>query len=238
MTARLALLTTDTTHHRYLAKRVAESGRLVLTVVETETLSAPFETHHPFEDDRDAYERDVLLRGREEAFSESSPVLEVRSVNDHRVLQTVRESCAELVVAFGTGRIGSAMLEAVELPLLNLHGGNPEEFRGLDTHLWTVYHNDFDNLVTTLHTVDAQLDTGDIVASASIGLPPAVGLYQLRALNTRVCVDLVMDAARALTQDGCVPRRPQERRGRYYSLMPAVLKEVCVRNFDRHVARL
>jgi methionyl-tRNA formyltransferase len=213
---RIAALTTDTAHHRYWAFRLAEAGLLGTVVLETRRAVAPFETHHPFEDERDEYERAALAAP---AWRELAPVAEVESVDDARF-------DGDLAISFGTGLIGPQLVSAWAGRLLNLHGGDPEDYRGLDTHLWAVYHGDFAGLVTTLHEVDVGLDTGAIVGRAPISLPAE--LHELRAANTEVCIELSLQAARERP-----PATPQRRRGRYYSFMPSVLKDTCVRRWSR-----
>ena len=46
---------------------------------------------------------------------------------------------------------------------INLHGGDPEKYRGLDSHLWSIYHEDWASLVSTLHVVSKDLDAGDSI---------------------------------------------------------------------------
>ena len=101
-----------------------------------------------------------------------------------------------------------------------------------------LYHNDFDDLVTTLHHVDADLDTGDIVFQSKLKVEAGTRLHQLRAINTKVCVNLFLVALSAFQSIGWLPSREQVSRGRYYSYMPTVLKEECVRNFNRRFAEL
>jgi hypothetical protein len=216
---RIAALTTDTTHHRYWAWRLAEAGLLGAVVLERRRVVAPFATHHAFEDERDAFEHETLVVGIP-GWGDLAPVLEVDAADD-----AAGRIDADLIVSFGTGRIGPAAVAAWAGRLLNLHGGDPEEYRGLDTHLWAVYHGDFDAIVTALHEVDDDLDTGAILARAPVPLP--ADLYALRAANTMVCVELTLAAARKRP-----PAIPQRRRGRYYSFMPAVLKDVCVRRWS------
>jgi folate-dependent phosphoribosylglycinamide formyltransferase PurN len=239
MSLRTAVLTTDTTHHRYFLGRLADASDLELIVLETEAVRAPFDTEHPFEEERDRFERETLLDGDgDRPISDLGKTVESGSVNDPEVREALRESGAELVVVFGTGVIQDDLIEGIDAPLLNLHGGNPEEYRGLDTHLWAIYHRDFDNLVTTLHVVDAGLDTGPIVGYAGIELTPGMRLPELRAANTEACVQLTAEAVETLAAGESLPAREQRGRGRYYSFMPAVLKEGCVRKFDEHVAGL
>ncbi len=120
---------------------------------------------------------------------------------------------------------------------MNLHGGDPEEYRGLDTHLWAIYHNDFGGPVTTLHTVAAVLDAGDICLQDVVAVKPIMPLHQLRAANTDTCIRLARSALASFADLGTLPARKQIRRGRYYSFMPSPLKEVCRRNFrDTRIA--
>jgi methionyl-tRNA formyltransferase len=232
---RVALLTTDMPHHVYFAWKLAEHFPLASIVVETRVLHAPFETFHPFEVDRDEYERDVLLAGAPGGLDQFAAVLQVENVND--AAAHIRELEPDVTLVFGTGRLSPDTI-AVAPVCLNLHGGSPEEYRGLDTHLWAVYHRDFGALVTALHHVDLELDTGDLVGVRAVPLRRGMPLYELRSENTKVCVDLSAAALEQIDSAGPVSRRPQQRRGRYYSFMPVALKDVCVRQFERHTATL
>ena len=130
------------------------------------------------------------------------------------------------------------LIREASVACLNLHGGNPERYRGLDTHLWAIYHNDFHDLVTTIHHVDADLDTGDIVLQSELRFEPNTQLHQMRAINTKVCINLSLVSLSTFQSIGCLPSRRQVRFGRYYSFMPAVLKEDCVRKFGRYIRNL
>jgi methionyl-tRNA formyltransferase len=210
---RIVALTTDTRHHAYWALKLAEAGVLGGVVLERRRTRAPFATHHPFEDAQAAFEAEALAAP---AWADLAPVEEVEVVDEATLT-------GDLAVSFGTGRIGRAMIERWDGRLLNLHGGDPERYRGLDSHLWAIYHGDFAGIVTTIHAVEPQLDTGAIVAREPVPLPDE--LHALRAANTRVCVDLTLRALDA------PPAVPQRTKGRYYSFMPAVLKDTCLRRW-------
>jgi methionyl-tRNA formyltransferase len=232
---RVALLTTDTPHHAYFAWKLVERFPLVSIVVETREPHAPFETFHPFEVDRDEYERDVLLADAPGGLDQFAAILEVENVND--AAAHIRELEPDVTLVFGTGRLSRETIMAAPT-CLNLHGGNPEEYRGLDTHLWAIYHRDFGALVTALHHVDLELDTGDLADVRAIPLRRGMPLHELRSENTKVCVGLSVAALEQIDSAPTVSRRPQQRRGRYYSFMPSVLKDVCVRQFERYTAAL
>lgn len=235
---RLALLTTDTSHHLYFARKVAEHFPWATLFLETRSPRWAFETSHPFERRRDEYEQEVLLAGSDVTYSDLAPTRVFESFNDPAACEALRSFAPEVVVVFGSGKLHPPIISVPTVAMLNLHGGNPEHYRGLDTHLWAIYHGDFENLVTTLHHVDSELDTGALVAQGQLPVTPGMELHQLRAANTQVCVDLSLTALGALSHYGQVPSRRQVSRGRYYSAMPAVLKDVCIRKFGAYTATL
>ena len=235
---RIVLLTTDTTHHTYFAWKLNEAFPLQSIFLETKGITPRFDTFHPFESLRDVYEREVLLKDFDGTISDVTDTRNFESMNDEKCVFALQALEPDVVIVFGTGKLYMPMISVSSVACLNLHGGNPERYRGLDTHLWAIYHNDFHDLVTTIHHVDADLDTGDIVLQSELRFEPNTQLHQMRAINTRVCVDLLLVALYSLQSIGWLPSRKQVGRGRYYSFMPAVLKEDCVRKFDRYISEL
>jgi methionyl-tRNA formyltransferase len=111
----------------------------------------------------------------------------------------------DVIIVFGTGKINSSLIQIPRLGCLNLHGGDPERYRGLDTHLWAIYHQEFDQLITTLHYIDETLDTGDVVFKATLPISRGLQLHQLRAVNTQVCVKLSLLALMGLHKNEWLP---------------------------------
>jgi methionyl-tRNA formyltransferase len=235
---RLAILTTDTVHHAWFVQRLSGEADALLVLSEHKRLAPPFDTAHPFEAERDAHERALWFGGGAGRLTEVCDVRDCHDVNDAAVLDALAGFRPDLAVVFGTGRLRPPLIAALPGRLINLHGGDPEDYRGLDTHLWAVWHGDFAGLVTTLHHVDAELDTGAIIGQTAVPLARDMALHQLRAANTRACAELTIAALAAFRRLGHVPARPQRRKGRYYSFMPGGIKELCVRKFAAHTARL
>lgn len=233
---RIALLTTETDHHAWFAHRLADRHELVGALLETRVAEAPFPTHHPFEDLRAAFEREALAAPG--GVAAACAVTEVETVNAPDGLAALAALRPDIVVVYGTGILGEAVIAVPEVACLNLHGGDPERYRGLDSHLWSLYHDDPAGLVGCIHHVDRGIDTGDIVATAAIGVGPGTGAHELRALTARTCLRLTSQAIEAATEEGRVPGRPHSRRGRYYSFMPAELKGRALTALARHVGTL
>jgi methionyl-tRNA formyltransferase len=231
---KVVLLTTDTIHHRFFASQVNRFFPISSVLLERRPLRAPFETFHPFEDKRDTYERNILLRtGLALSFKDWPHVVFVPTINHFESLNLLKIIKPDVLLVFGTGKLNRSVIQIPNTIFLNLHGGNPEAYRGLDSHLWAIYHKEFRELITTLHVVDENLDTGDIVGQAPIVLTSGSKIYQLRLLNTQVCVELTLSALRTLANKNGLSKRKQRSKGRYYSFMPSVLKELCVRNFEQ-----
>ena len=229
---RVAVLTTDTPHHTFFVKELSRSWPLDVVVAERRQSRASFPTHHEFEDERDLFEKSTLLDDERLSLKDVADVMEVDDIND--AAPTLKARAPDVLIDFGTGLIGADLIAVNPAGILNLHGGDPEEYRGLDTHLWAIYHRDFAALVVTLHLLNEILDDGAIVLQTALPIRQGQRLAHLRASTALACVELVDSVLAVYEHSGTIPSRPQRRRGRYYSHMPSVLKDVCLHQFHRH----
>ena len=234
----MVVFTTETSHHTYFVQELSKVVPLEYVLVEKNAPVAPFETLHPFEKVRESYERNIFWGGSNISLSDVAKIIEVNSINSAEALAYLRKLKPEIIFVFGVGRIGKEVIEVCPDGIFNLHGGDPEEYRGLDSHLWAIYHNNFERLIVTLHRINEKLDDGDIVLQTPIPLAPRMELHELRRYNTVVCLQFVLAAMDQYVREGRVIARPQVRYGRYYSFMPSLLKEVCQRQFKRYVENL
>lgn len=122
--------------------------------------------------------------------------------------------------------------------VFNLHGGDLSKYRGLDSHYWSIYHNDFKSLFVTLHTTETKLDTGKIIYEKKINLTKTDKIYQLRYKNTNICVSLVQSLIKRLKlRKRYISKRPISY-GRYYSFMPKQLKAIVEKNFNKNCKKI
>ncbi len=226
---KLAILTTETTHHAYFVREMARAADVVRVVVETRHAVPPFETAAPFETQRESYERATWFAHDSAAVAEFAPTLIATTANETEVVEQLRRDAPDVIVVFGTGLLRGDILTVCPGRTLNLHGGDPERYRGLDSHLWSIYHQKWDGLVTALHHVTERFDAGDLLAVAPIPIRPGMPLAELRTRNTEVCVELVRQALSAGPE--LPPARPQATAGEYFSFMPAALKVRCEQMF-------
>ncbi len=235
---RVGILTTDTLHHVQFVQRIAERHEVVRVFEERRTPSAPFQIDHAYEAERDAYERDVWFDGDSPTLADVAPVSTYTDLNEPEAVAEMQAADVEALIVFGTGRLDAPVLNVALDRTVNLHGAPPEKYRGLDTHLWAIYHGDFDSLSTTLHKVRPEIEYGGVVLKRRLAIEPDMKLYQLRRVNTEACVEITMDALTMFRDFGQFISQPQVYVGRSYSFMPSVLKERCLRNFETYTASL
>jgi folate-dependent phosphoribosylglycinamide formyltransferase PurN len=235
---RICILTTETLHHMHFVRSLISQDRELLVIMETKTLKAPYAIIHNYEAMRDEYEKNLWFNGSILRMQDIARTKIYYDVNELECVNEIKEFSPNLIVTFGTGPLKDDIIEVGGDYLLNLHGGDPEEYRGLDSHLWAIWHRDFASLVTCLHRVEKRLDTGSIIACLPVDICPGMGLHQLRSLNTVVCVRLIDLAMRQFLESGKITSRPQRYLGRYYSFMPSSLKEQCVEKFARYTGGL
>ena len=97
---------------------------------------------------------EVLRRGRR--------VVEAESGNAPVVVDALRNSGCALGVIVGADVLTRHTLEAVELPLLNVHLGDPAFVRGQPPVFWEILDRRT-SITLTLHHVIPQLDAGAVV---------------------------------------------------------------------------
>ncbi len=231
---KLLILTTQTTHHTKFVQEIAAAWNDTKAVIETRSLTAPFDISHDYISQQNAFEKEFWFGNKDIEISDIVETISVNNINDDSSLSFIRDYAPDLVIVFGTGKILPDIINLVKGRIINLHGGDPEHYRGLDTHLWAIYHGEFNQLVTCLHEVAPSLDTGDVIEKMPIELFKSMELYQLRAQNTKCCVDMVLNAIDRFDKQGKIIATAQTQKGRYYSFMPAVLKELCVKKFRRY----
>lgn len=236
---RIALLTTHTLHHIFFAREISRIYGDVVVFCENESsVSIPYDTFHPFESEREKYELDYWFSGRDLKMKDVAPVADVKNMNDPQAIDLLLEAKADIFIVFGTGILKQPLIDVCRGRLVNLHGGDPENYRGLDTHLWAIFHKDFQALVTTLHHVDVGLDTGNVIAREPIPLHKGMNIYEVRAANTEVCVKLAATAFDMYLKNGKIESQPQLNKGRYYTAMPSVLKNLAKLNFEKYIKKI
>lgn len=230
---RIMVLSTDTNHHRYFLNEIRAAGISIASVIfETSSVQAPFPTGPLYEDEQDLFERQRWVGKLDLAHFD---IHEVPNVN----LATGRIAALnpDIGVVFGSRRLTPELISCFPAGLINVHRGIAEEYRGLDSDLWAIYHGDWGNIGVTLHMVDAELDAGDIVFQKCMTLSANMRLSHVRAHTSEIAAMGMIDVLKQW-QSGALSRRRQTTKGRYYSFMPIDIKRIVHRKFNLHCESL
>lgn len=92
-------------------------------------------------------------------------VTRVASVNAPETVATLRELAPRAVFVCSTRMISKATLNAVDAPFVNYHSGLNPGYRGMYGGYHALAEGRPDHFGTTLHFIDAGVDTGGIVAT-------------------------------------------------------------------------
>lgn len=242
---RISILTTDTSHHTYFVKELINSGLDVTVFCEkkkevefSNLLSQSFESNKKqFEQKQEKYEANKWFNGENVKLGEICKLIFLDDINSTSSIELIEKSNPNLIIVFGTGKIKNNLINIFRDNIYNLHGGDPQKYRGLDSLLWAIYHKDYNSLKTTLHRISPDLDKGDIFRIDKINFWSNMDLYQLRSSNTELCLQLSMELINEYKKHQIIKCFKQKSIGRYYSLMPESLKFRVSKNFKNFILK-
>lgn len=123
------------------------------------------------------------------------PISRVPSVNSAAFLETIAALNPDLVLLAGCRVVSGDILARLDMPVLNYHAGITPRYRGMNGGYWALASGDPGNFGTTVHYVDAGVDTGRIVAQVRDAPQSGDNImtYPLRmaAFSRTMCVDAV-----------------------------------------------
>jgi len=108
--------------------------------------------------------------------SPNVPVTSVSSANGRDCLELLLASKPDVVFLAGCRMLSRATLSAIPCPVINYHSGINPKYRGLAGGWWARATGDHENYGTTVHLVDAGVDTGDTLYQAFLKPDPRESL--------------------------------------------------------------
>jgi len=90
-------------------------------------------------------------------------ILRVKSLSSEAARTLLRELQPDLLIVNGTRIISGKTLKAIPAPFINIHTGITPTFRGVHGGYWAVAKGKKELFGTTIHYVDAGVDTGGII---------------------------------------------------------------------------
>lgn len=125
-------------------------------------------------------------------------IIHVPSANGLECLKEITSIKPGVVLLAGCRLLSKDMLAKMPCPVLNYHAGIAPKYRGMNGGYWALASGDAQNFGTTVHLVDAGVDTGGVLKQAR-GKPrtgDTIASYALRqaAFSRDICVEAVGNA--------------------------------------------
>lgn len=115
-----------------------------------------------------------------------------RGTNSQETQQALERLSPDILILGQTGIIRSKILSIPRIGTLNTHPGILPYYRGIDCAMWAIYNNDFKNIGSTVHWVDAGVDTGPILQTMPYTLKSSDTLNTIDNTLYDLCVRNLM----------------------------------------------
>lgn len=94
---------------------------------------------------------------------DGSKISRVNSVNDDACKQLLEQLQPDIIIVNGTRIISKKILQCTAAVFINMHVGITPQYRGSHGGYWALRNKDAANFGTTIHLVDAGVDTGAVI---------------------------------------------------------------------------
>lgn len=184
---RVACVRADDHHHRYLESLLRSHFDVRLVVVEPESAKVRrLRRHRKYRDyayhvyhhyrraltGKDRYRRRYFAHQPRLWSLCAENTVRVPSVNGEAAIAALERTEVDVVVIIGCSVLGRRALAAAGPLVVNVHGGFLPYYRGNHCFFFAVYDRRLDRVGSTIHRVDAGVDTGHLI---DVVRPPVRG---------------------------------------------------------------
>jgi methionyl-tRNA formyltransferase len=136
-------------------------------------------------------------------------------LNSSETLKTLETQQPEIIILFGSSLIGREIMDRFPNRIINLHIGLSGQYRGSSCNFWPIYDERLNCLGATLLTINAGIDTGEILAQATIKLEEGDTEQSLMGKSLILGMDLTVQVIHQWLDGKCAPL-PLERNGKLF----------------------
>lgn len=142
--------------------------------------------------------------------------IRIDSANSKATIERLRELAPEVVVVSGTRILSRELLQAVGAVFINWHAGITPLYRGVHGGYWSLYEGRPAECGVTVHLVDAGIDTGGVIAQATISPTAADDFVTYPYLQLAAALPLIARAVQDALDGRIETVRPPEGQSRLY----------------------
>lgn len=142
-------------------------------------------------------------------------IVHVTSVNDEACLYAMQSLQPDIVIVNGTRIISKKILQSTQAVFINMHVGITPWYRGSHGGYWAVKNNDLDHFGTTIHLVDAGIDSGAVLKQAFIRPDKRDNFATYPVLQTAIGIEALQEVLPAVIA-GTYQSVPNNEKGKMY----------------------
>ena len=116
-------------------------------------------------------------------FPKGPAYMEVPVLNSPEVVEVLKTAVPDLAVVLGTSILKAPVFEVPTIGTINAHTSILPEYRGTRVEFWQCYYNDFEHTGITIHFIDKNVDTGNVLFQVRTEGHDKIDPFELRAKN-------------------------------------------------------
>ncbi|MCX9076232.1 MAG: formyl transferase [Candidatus Methanoperedens sp.] len=130
----------------------------------------------------------------------------------------------DIIILGGSRIIKENIINIPKIGILNAHPGLLPKYRGVDIIPWAIHNGD--DIGVTVHFIDKEVDTGDIIVQKIIEIEKYDTIKTLKSKAELLAAQLMVQVVLEIEKNGNVNRIPQlKSNGRqYYAMSTEILK--------------
>lgn len=165
---KLVVLTSNSIRHKFVANSLSKYANDTLIVSESKNLDSidvekaqnpDIVTNHFLQ----RHQTEKFFFPNNDFFNSKTIPLVYKEVNLPYVYEVIKNFNPDLMICFGSSIIKDPLLSLITGRLVNLHLGMSPYYRGAGTNFWPFVNNELEYVGSTIHHIDAGVDSGDII---------------------------------------------------------------------------
>jgi methionyl-tRNA formyltransferase len=145
-------------------------------------------------------------------------ILSVKWVNETRVATALAQAKPDITIVMGTSILNDKTLYAAGTTAINIHGGYLPDFRGNHCFFFAMLERRHDRIGSTIHFLDSDVDTGDIIEHVSVRAKSGECAEVLYCRAEKEAIHRLIELLHGLQNGQPLPRRAQGPGGRTYKM--------------------
>jgi len=135
-------------------------------------------------------------------------VMQADNINSKETIKSLKDFDPDILIVVGTKKLNSELFGIAKIGAINLHTGILPFYRGADSEFWALFNNDPFNIGITIHFIDENLDSGDILLSEYQKVKPGDTYKMLKSKNISLGITKLKEAI-SLIESGKYQRKKQ-----------------------------